>query len=156
MKPFRLTFFVILLIFHLALVIISFNFTPGLADRLVEGGSVFRGFAIFGLIIALVVMIFAIVDRLSYRRRIERLEAEKDRIKAEVFDIRQQERLREKEIEREIESFEKSLPSSNASSPTSYSDESHLDESRLNETHQAEPNTTKSNLTDDPDPSSQL
>ena len=163
MKPFRLTFFVVLLIFHLALVIVSFNFTPALADRLVEGGNVFRGFALFGLAVFLIVLAFAFFDRRSYQKRIEKLEAEKNLIKAEVFDMRYQERLREKEIEQEINSFEQSLPpaKSNPNEPIiikprieSGTTETYVDESPLTESRQ--PDSDNDDTTDDPDAPSRL
>lgn len=165
MKPFRLTFFIVLLIFHLALVIISFNFTPALADRLVEGGNVFRGFALFGLIVFLIVLAFAFFDRRSYQKRIEKLEAEKNLIKAEVFDMRYQERLREKEIEQEITAFEETLPTS-ANTPTepvivkpqslgSGTTETHVDESPFTESRQPDLDSTDK-TTDDPDSPSRL
>ena len=166
MKPFRLTFFLVLLIFHLALVIISFNFTPALADRLVEGGNVFRGFALFGLAVFLVVLAFAFFDRRSYQKRIEKLEAEKNLIKAEVFDIRYQERLREKEIEQEISSFEQSLPTAKTDpnepiiikprSIESGTTETYIDEPPLTEPSQPDSHSAKGDPTDDPDSPSRL
>ena len=167
MKPFRLTFFIVLLIFHLALVIISFNFTPALADRLVEGGGVFRGFALFGLAVFLVVLAFAFFDRRSYQKRIEKLEAEKNLIKAEVFDIRYQERQREREIEQEISSFEKSLPTTTKTDPNepiivkprsleSGTTETYIDEPPLTEPSQPDSDSAKDDTTDDQDSPSRL
>ena len=106
MKPLRLALFIILLLFHLAMVIVSFNFSLSLINRLVQNPLVFQVLAIFGLTVLLVTFGLMWFDRRSARKKIERLEAEKNQIKAEVFDMRK----REQEIEQEIASFKSSLP----------------------------------------------
>ena len=110
MKPVRLALFAILFIFHIIVVVLSLRFTQPLADGIVRDPSAFRFLAIFGLGIFLITFAFAWFDRWTARKKIERLEAEKDRIKAEVFDREQRARERELEIEQEINSFQQSLP----------------------------------------------
>ncbi len=124
MKPVRLALFAVLFIFHIIVVFISLRFSS-MADGIKDDPSAFRFLALFGLGIFLVTFAFVWLDRYTARKKIERLEAEKDRIKAEVFDREQRARERELEIEQEINSFQQSLPgatSSAAADPTtSYS-----------------------------------
>ena len=110
MKPVRLVLYAVLLIFHIIVVALSLRFTQSLADGIVRDPSAFRFLALFGLGVFLVTFAFAWFDRWAARKKIERLEADKDRIKAEVFDREQRAREREQEIEREISSFQQSLP----------------------------------------------
>jgi hypothetical protein len=110
MKPVRLALFVVLFIFHIIVVFISLRFTQSMADGIVRDPGAFRFLALFGLGIFLVTFAFVWLDRYTARKKIERLEVEKDRIKAEVFDREQRARERELEIEREISSFQQSLP----------------------------------------------
>lgn len=110
MKPVRLALFAVLLIFHIIVVVLSLRFTQSLADGMVRDPSSFRFLALFGLIVFLVTFAFGWFDRWTARKKIERLEAEKDRIKAEVFDREQRARERELEIDQEIKSFQQSLP----------------------------------------------
>ena len=152
MKPVRLALFAVLFIFHIIVVFISLRFTQSLADGIVRDPSAFRFLALFGLGVFLITFAFAWFDRWTARKKIERLEAEKDRIKAEVFDREQRTREREQEIEREIDSFQRSLPGAASDPTTSYSTKSALEESPArrppepSETDQAEyaPLTPKS------------
>lgn len=115
MKPVRLALFAILFIFHIVVVVLSLRFTQSLADGIVRDPSVFRFLALFGLGTFLVTFAFGWFDRWTARKKIERLEAEKDRIKAEVFDREQRARERELEIEQEIKAFQQSLPGASSS-----------------------------------------
>ncbi len=117
MKPVRLALFAVLLVFHVIIVVLSLRFTPSLADGIVRDPSAFRFLALFGLGIFLITFAFAWFDRWTARKKIERLEAEKDRIKAEVFDREQRARERELEIDQEIKSFQQSLPGAEPSAP---------------------------------------
>ena len=152
MKPVRLALFAVLFIFHIIVVFISLRFTQSLADGIVRDPSAFRFLALFGLGVFLITFAFAWFDRWTARKKIERLEAEKDRIKAEVFDREQRTREREQEIEREISSFQQSLPGAASDPTTSYSTKPALEESPArrpsepSETDQAEyaPLTPKS------------
>ncbi len=110
MKPVRLALFIVLLIFHIIVVVLSLRFTQSLADGIARDPSAFRFLALFGLAVFLVTFAVVWIDRFTTKKKIERLEAEKDRIKAEVFDREQKARAREQEIEQEIKSFQQSLP----------------------------------------------
>lgn len=110
MKPIRLALFAVLLIFHIIVVGLSLRFTQSLADGIVRDPSAFRFLALFGLAVFLATFAVVWIDRFTAKKKIERLEAEKDRIKAEVFDREQKAHAREQEIEREIKSFQQSLP----------------------------------------------
>ena len=166
MKPLRLALFIILLIFHAVLVILSLNFSETIADGIVRNPSAFRFLAFFGLAVFLVTFAFAWFDRRTARKRIEKLEAEKNAIKAEVFDREQRAQEREREVEREIQSFQASLPprESDATTPSlaesyreestetdptePYLTESHPTESRLTESHPTESRPTESRPTE--------
>lgn len=155
MKPLRLALFLILLIVHVILVVLSFNFTQSTADSIVRDPSAFRFLTFFGLAVFLVTFAFSWFDRRTARKRIEKLEAEKNAIKAEVFDREKRAQEREQEIEREIKSFRDSLP---ATEPTTTepvlperSTESRLTESRLtespsDESDRVEPHPTEPHL----------
>ena len=106
MKPLRLALFLILFIFHVTLVVLVLFFPTSMADSLLGEASGARFLVLFGLAAFLVTFGIVWLDRRAARKKIERLEAEKDKIKAEVFDMRQ----REQEVEREIASFKSSLP----------------------------------------------
>lgn len=130
MKPVRLALFAVLLIFHVIVVVLSLRFTPSVAEGIGRDPSAFRFLALFGLIVFLITFAFVWLDRWTARKKIERLEAEKDRIKAEVFDREQRTRQRELEIEQEIKSFQQSLPEDESAaalgSATIYSTEPNL------------------------------
>ena len=111
MKPIRLAFFLVLLVCHAILVILSLNFSQSTADSIVRNPSAFRFLTFFGLAVFLITFAFAWFDRRRAVKKIEKLEAEKNAIKAEVFDREKRAQEREREIEEEIKSFEKSLPS---------------------------------------------
>ena len=110
MKPLRLALYIILLIFHAILVILSLNFSESIAEGIARNPSAFRFYAFFGLAVLLVTFAFAWFDRRTARKRIERLEGEKNAIKAEIYDREQRVKEREREIEGEIQSFQQSLP----------------------------------------------
>ena len=169
MKPLRLALFIILLVFHAILVILSFNFSQSIADRIVRDPSAFRFLVFFGLAVFLVTFAFAWFDRRTARKRIEKVEAEKNAIKAEVFDREQRAKEREQEIDREIKSFEKSLPAAGSrtddpvlpeqsagphlagpQSAESYPTESKVDKSFLADTKPPKSHLTESHLTESP------
>ena len=168
MKPLRLALFIILLIFHAILVILSLNFSSSIADSVVRNPAAFRFYAIFGLAVLLVTFAFAWFDRRTARKRIERLEAEKNAIKVDIFDREQRVEAREREIEGEIRSFQQSLPTPESTTTTtvpdpdeSYDDESddtqlYSTEPRFVESHPVEPSAIQSGVThseqDDDDP----
>ena len=151
MKPLRLALFIILLIFHATLVIVSLNFSQSLADSIVRNPSAFRFLTFFGLAVFLITFAFAWFDRRTALKKVERLEAEKNAIKAEVFDREKRTQEREREIEQEIESFRNSLPSSGTSTaPTPDRDAPPLIESSPTESHQTEPSPAESHQDERP------
>ena len=150
MKPIRLALFLVLLIVHVILVVLSLNFTQSTADSIVRNPSAFRFLTFFGLVVSLITFAFAWFDRRAARRRIEKLEAEKNAIKAEVFDREKRAQEREQEIEREIKSFKASLPTNEPTTTEPIlpedSAESRLTESRLTESSSDEPVRDESHL----------
>ncbi len=110
MKPFKLALFALLLIFHITLVILSLDFTQSFADSLVRDPSGFRYTAGIGLVLLLVAAGVVWFDRRLLLKKAERLEAEKNQIKAEIFDREKQAKAREEEVEREIQAFQATLP----------------------------------------------
>lgn len=105
MKPARLFIYLLLLFYHIAAVAVALNLTDALADNLVNGVSLVRAITLFGFLAFLVVFAFALYDRRSHHKRISKLEAEKNEVKAQVFDMKR----REEELDREIKSFESSI-----------------------------------------------
>ncbi len=85
MKPVGLALFIVLLIFHIIVVVLSLRFTQSLADGIARDPSAFRFLALFGLAVFLVTFAVVWINRFTTKKKIERLEAEKDRIKAEVL-----------------------------------------------------------------------
>ena len=138
MKPLRLALFFILLIFHAILVVLSLNFTQSMADSIVRNPTAFRFLTFFGLAVFLVTFAFGWFDRRAAHKRIEKLEAEKNAIKAEVFDREKRAQAREQEIEREINSFKASLPPSE-SAKTEPALSEHQDDAYREEPPLAEP-----------------
>nr|WKN37580.1 hypothetical protein K4G66_02500 [Tunicatimonas sp. TK19036] len=108
MKPARTFIYILLLLYHIVAVAVALNLNPTLADNLVNNASLVRIITIFGLLAFLVVYALTLYNRRLYHKRISRLEAEKNEIKAQVFDMKR----REEELDREIKSFESSISKS--------------------------------------------
>ncbi|MEM6842111.1 MAG: hypothetical protein AAF944_10930 [Bacteroidota bacterium] len=105
MKPIRLFFYVVLIFFHLALVAFAFSLDESVAQGLAESASTIRTITLIGLAMFLIVFAWAMFDRQRYQSKIAKLEAEKNEIKAQVYDMKR----REDQIDEEIKSFESSL-----------------------------------------------
>jgi len=105
MKPIRLFFYILLLFFHATLIAFALNLNDGIANNLVENSSAVVTFTLVGLGLFLVTFGFALFDRRNYQKRIDKIEAEKNEIKAQVYDMKR----REDEIDQEIKSFESSV-----------------------------------------------
>jgi hypothetical protein len=105
MKPIRLFFYILLLFFHATLVAFALNLNDGVANNLVKNSSAVITFSLVGLGLFLVVFGFAILDRRNFQKRLDKVEAEKNEIKAQVYDMKR----REDEIDQEIKSFESSI-----------------------------------------------
>ncbi|MEO0331863.1 MAG: hypothetical protein AAF223_09275 [Bacteroidota bacterium] len=105
MKPIRLFFYVLLIFFHLALVAFAFSLDDSVAQSLAESAGTIRTITLIGLAMFLIVFAWAMFDRRHYQSKIAKLEAEKNEIKAQVYDMKQ----REDQIDEEIKSFESSL-----------------------------------------------
>ncbi|WKN29976.1 hypothetical protein PZB74_13480 [Porifericola rhodea] len=102
MKPFKLTLFLLLLLFHAVFVGIAFNNSW---DWAISNASTIQWITLIGLVLFILLFLITIFDRRSYQNRINRLEAEKDKIKAKVYDMQK----RNEEIDDSIRSFEQSI-----------------------------------------------
>ena len=105
MKPIRLFFYVLLFFFHLALVAFAFSLDDSVAQSLAESAGTIRTITLIGLAMFLIVFAWAMLDRRLYQSKIAKLEAEKNEIKAQVYDMKR----REDQIDEEIKSFESSF-----------------------------------------------
>ncbi|MGB3588596.1 MAG: hypothetical protein WBA23_18760 [Tunicatimonas sp.] len=105
MKPIRLFFYVLLIFYHVVLIAFALNLNDSVAQNLIDSASTVLIFTFIGFALFLVVFGLAWFDRRRFQRRLERLEAEKNEIKAQVYDMKR----REDEIDQEIKSFESSL-----------------------------------------------
>ena len=105
MKPIRLFFYILLLFYHITLIAFAINLNDSVADNLVESQGTVLLITLTGLGLFIVVYAFAQFDRRHYHKKMNRLEAEKNEIKAQVYDMKR----RENQIDDEIKSFESSL-----------------------------------------------
>jgi len=102
MKPFRLTIFLLLLLYHAAFVIVALD---GDWNWVVTNSQTVLWITIIGFVLFLTIFLMGLADRRYYRRKISKLEAEKDQIKAKVYDMQR----RNEEIDENIRSFEDSI-----------------------------------------------
>ncbi|WPP52744.1 hypothetical protein [Catalinimonas niigatensis] len=102
MKPFKLTLFLLLLLYHAVFVGIAFNNSW---EWVRSNPQTAQWLTIIALALFVVLFLIAIFDRQNYQKKINRLEAEKDKIKAKVFDMQR----RNEEIDDSIKSFEQSV-----------------------------------------------
>lgn len=102
MKPFKLTLFLLLLLYHAVFVGIGFT-----ADWnwIVSNPETAQWITVLALALFIILFLITIFDRQNYQKKINRLEAEKDKIKAKVFDMQR----RNEEIDDSIKSFEQSV-----------------------------------------------
>ena len=105
MKSVKTVLLVLLLAFHLTLVIVIINL-----DRTYSWVLNNQGIVKYGVIAALLVFLFyALMNYFSIStrdRRIQRLEREKNEIKAKFYDIHEE----EERVNKSMKSFGKSLP----------------------------------------------
>jgi uncharacterized membrane protein (DUF485 family) len=102
MKPFKLTLFLLLLLYHAVFVGIAFNQSW---EWVSTNTQTVQWITLIGLGLFIVLFLITIFDRQNYQKKINRLEAEKDKIKAKVYDIQR----RNEEIDDSIKSFEQSV-----------------------------------------------
>ncbi len=105
MKPIRLFFYVLLIFYHVVLIAFALNLNDSVAQNLIDSASTVVIFTLVGFALFLVVFGLAWFDRRRYQSKIDKLKAEKNEIKAQVYDMKR----REDEIDQEIQSFESSL-----------------------------------------------
>jgi len=105
MKPIRLFFYVLLIFYHVILIAFALNLNDDVAQNMAESAGTILIITLVGFALFLVVFGMALFDRRRYQRKIDRLVAEKNEIKAQVYDMKR----REDEIDQEIKSFESSL-----------------------------------------------
>ncbi len=106
MKPFKLTLFLLLLLYHAVFVGIALNNSW---DWVLGNKPTVQWLTIIGLVLFLVLFLITIFERQIYQRRISRLESEKDNIKAKVYDMQR----RNDDIDDSIKSFEQSVEKKN-------------------------------------------
>ncbi|MEK6479126.1 hypothetical protein WJR50_16380 [Catalinimonas sp. 4WD22] len=106
MKPFKLTLFLLLLLYHAVFVGIAINNSWEWVSTNLQ---TVQWITIAGLVLFLILLLITILERQNYQRRIHRLEAEKDNIKAKVYDMQR----RNEEIDDSIKSFEQSVEGKN-------------------------------------------
>lgn len=106
MKPFKLTLFLLLLLFHAVFVGIALNESW---NWVISNTPAVQWITIGALVLFLILFLITILERQNYHRKISRLEAEKDNIKAKVYDMQR----RNDEIDESIKSFEKSVEGQN-------------------------------------------
>lgn len=102
MKPFRLTLFLILLFYHAIFAGVALN---GEYSWITNNPQTVLWITLIGLFLFITIFLMAIYDRRNYRKKIAKLEVEKDQIKAKVFDMQR----RNEEIDDSIKSFESSI-----------------------------------------------
>ncbi|MDF9798323.1 cell division protein FtsB [Catalinimonas alkaloidigena] len=102
MKPFKLTLFLLLLLYHAVFVGIAINNSWEWVSTNLQ---TVQWITITALVLFLILLLINILERQSYQGRIQRLEAEKDKIKAKVYDMQR----RNEEIDESIKSFEQSV-----------------------------------------------
>ncbi|MFP4293571.1 MAG: hypothetical protein ACLFQ0_18210 [Cyclobacteriaceae bacterium] len=106
MKPFRLTLFVLLLFYHAIFMGVALS---NEWNWIVNNKETVTIITLVGMLLFITIFLLALYDRRHYQKKIARLQAEKDNIKAQVFDMQR----RNDEIEENIRSFESSLEKKN-------------------------------------------
>ncbi len=104
MRPFRLTLFVLLFFYLAMLVVVSLNFTRTI-NWMTNHQDTLPYFTLTGLGVFLVLLFITTFERNLYQRKIAKKEAEKNEIKAQVFEMQR----RNDEIEHSLKSFEGSI-----------------------------------------------
>ncbi len=104
MKPFRLVLFLIVFVYLTLLVIVSMNLTRTL-NWITNHQESLPYITLTGMGVFLLLFFLSAFERSLFFKRIARKEAEKNEIKAQVYDMQR----RNDEIEQELHSFEKSL-----------------------------------------------
>lgn len=104
MKPYRLSLYLILFFYFALLVIVSFNIDRSI-NWISNNSGALPYFTLTGMGVFLVLFLTAMYDRRRYHRKIARQEAEKNEIKAKVYEMQR----RNDETEASLRSFEKSL-----------------------------------------------
>lgn len=123
MKPIRLFFFILLLFYHITLVAFALNMNDAVASNLVDSANSVTTLTLVGLGLFLVIFGLALYDRRRHQKQLAKVEAEKNEIKAQVYDMKR----REDEIDQEIKSFESSItPEESASKKEDDSDQNLL------------------------------
>ncbi len=106
MKTFKTVVFVLLLAFFLTLVIVINNLDQNHISWIFDNQNLIQ----YGVITALIVfLVYALMNYLSINRkenRINKLEREKNEIKAKFYDIKEE----EERIDKSMKSFGESLP----------------------------------------------
>jgi len=102
MKPFRLTIFLLLLLYHATFLGVALN---GDWSWIVNNTQTVLWITIVGFLLFVTIFLMGLADRRHYQKKIARLEAEKDQIKAKVYDMQK----RNEEIDDSIKSFEESI-----------------------------------------------
>lgn len=102
MKPFRLSIFLLLLFYHATFVGVALN---GDWTWVVNNTQTVIWITVTGAVLFVIIFLMGLADRRFYTRKIEKLEAEKDKIKAKVYDMQR----RNEEIDDSLKSFEESL-----------------------------------------------
>lgn len=113
MRPIRLAFYVLLLFYHIAIVAVALNLTESFATSLSNSVELVKILSLIGLALFLLVFGFALYDRRHHRKRIARLEAEKNEVKAQVYDMTR----RKGEVDREIKPYEPSVSKEETPAP---------------------------------------
>ncbi len=102
MKLFRITVFLLLLLYHAVFIGMAIN---GDWTWVVNNTQTVLWITIIGFVLFLTFFLMGLADRSYSQKKIARLEAEKDKIKAKVYDMQR----RNEEIDDSIKSFEKSV-----------------------------------------------
>ncbi len=104
MKPFRLALFLIVFVYLALVVAVSMNLDRTL-NWINNHQNSLPYITLTGMGVFLLLFFLSAFERSLFYKRIARKEAEKNEIKAQVYDMQR----RNDEIEREIHSFDKSL-----------------------------------------------
>jgi len=111
MKTFKTVVFVLLLAFFLTVVILIINLDVENFDQVLENKEIVKFSAIAAFLLFL---LYAVMNYFSISRRdrkINKLEREKNEIKAKFYDIKEE----EERIDKSMKSFGKSLPKKDTS-----------------------------------------
>jgi type VI protein secretion system component VasK len=106
MKPFRLSLFVLLLFYHAIFLGVAIGEEW---DWIMNNPQTVQIITLAGVVLFIIIFMLALYDRRHYQKKIARLEAEKDNIKAKVYDMQR----RNDEIEENMKAFESSLEKKN-------------------------------------------